>query len=679
MLVKEPPDILITTPESLYLMLTSAARESLRGVETLILDEVHAVAGTKRGAHLALSVERLQRLVEHPIQRIGLSATQRPLEEIGKLRLRRPADRARRRGRRARSSTCRSSFRSRTCASSARRASLSTRCSPTARSPTAARARRRLDLAVDVPGAARPRRGAPLDDRLRQQPAARRAARAAAQRARRARDRARAPRQPCARAARADRGGPESGPDPVPRRHLVARARNRHGRRRPRDPGRVAEVGRARPAAHRPRRARARRGLEGPDLPEVPGRPARVRRRRPARCANGEIEETKIPRNPLDVLAQQIVAICGRRGDRGRRAARPRPRRLSVRRPLARAARERPRHARRAAIRPTSSPSCGRGSSGIARAASIRGARRRAAARRHERGHDSRPRPVRRLPASTAAAASASSTRRWCTRRAPARRSCSAPRPGGSRRSPATACSSRRRPGVPGAVPFWKGEGVGRPYELGEKIGAASRELSALGDDAALDRLRSDFLLDERAAPNLLAFLRDQARRHRRRPVGPHHRRRALPRRDRRLARLHPHAVRRPRARAVGDGDRRTAARVARDRGAVDLVGRRDRDPSSRTPTRRRRPTMLLLDAAEVEDLVVAEVGQTGALRRALPRERRARAPDPAAAARPANAALAAAAEGAVACSRSPASTRSSRSCSRRTASASRTSSTCRR
>ena len=83
-MVKEPPDILITTPESLYLLLTSQARETLRGVETLILDEVHAVAGTKRGAHLALSVERLERLVDRPFQRIGLSATQRPLEEIGR-------------------------------------------------------------------------------------------------------------------------------------------------------------------------------------------------------------------------------------------------------------------------------------------------------------------------------------------------------------------------------------------------------------------------------------------------------------------------------------------------------------------------------------------------------------------------------------------------------------------
>src|SRR5919205_4019594 len=83
-MLRNPPDILITTPESLFLMLTSQARETLRGVETLILDEVHAVAGTKRGAHLALSVERLDRLTERPVQRIGLSATQRPLEEIGR-------------------------------------------------------------------------------------------------------------------------------------------------------------------------------------------------------------------------------------------------------------------------------------------------------------------------------------------------------------------------------------------------------------------------------------------------------------------------------------------------------------------------------------------------------------------------------------------------------------------
>jgi ATP-dependent Lhr-like helicase len=79
---RTPPDVLVTTPESLFLLLTSAARESLRGVRTVILDEVHAVAGTKRGAHLALSLERLDALLDTPAQRIGLSATVRPLDEV---------------------------------------------------------------------------------------------------------------------------------------------------------------------------------------------------------------------------------------------------------------------------------------------------------------------------------------------------------------------------------------------------------------------------------------------------------------------------------------------------------------------------------------------------------------------------------------------------------------------
>ncbi len=86
-IVSHPPDILITTPESLFLMLTSAARETLRHVSTVIVDEVHALAGTKRGAHLALSLERLDELVAEagrtgPIQRIGLSATVRPPERV---------------------------------------------------------------------------------------------------------------------------------------------------------------------------------------------------------------------------------------------------------------------------------------------------------------------------------------------------------------------------------------------------------------------------------------------------------------------------------------------------------------------------------------------------------------------------------------------------------------------
>ncbi len=83
-LLRNPADILITTPESLYLMLTSRARETLRGVQTVIIDEIHALAPTKRGAHLMLSLERLEALTDAPPQRIGLSATQRPLDEIAR-------------------------------------------------------------------------------------------------------------------------------------------------------------------------------------------------------------------------------------------------------------------------------------------------------------------------------------------------------------------------------------------------------------------------------------------------------------------------------------------------------------------------------------------------------------------------------------------------------------------
>ncbi|MDN5803173.1 MAG: DEAD/DEAH box helicase, partial [Microlunatus sp.] len=100
-IVTHPPDILITTPESLFLMLTSAARDTLRHVQTVIVDEVHALAGTKRGAHLALSLERLDTLVDRsraaprrsgrpvhpdrsPTQRIGLSATVRPAERVAR-------------------------------------------------------------------------------------------------------------------------------------------------------------------------------------------------------------------------------------------------------------------------------------------------------------------------------------------------------------------------------------------------------------------------------------------------------------------------------------------------------------------------------------------------------------------------------------------------------------------
>jgi ATP-dependent Lhr-like helicase len=82
--LRTPPDILITTPESLFLLLTSRAREMLRSVQTVVVDEVHALAGNKRGAHLALSLERLDALLERPAQRVGLSATVRPTDEVAR-------------------------------------------------------------------------------------------------------------------------------------------------------------------------------------------------------------------------------------------------------------------------------------------------------------------------------------------------------------------------------------------------------------------------------------------------------------------------------------------------------------------------------------------------------------------------------------------------------------------
>src|SRR5262249_48430337 len=85
-MIRRPPHILITTPESLYILLTSEnGRRILSGAETAIVDEIHALAGDKRGSHLALSLERLDALAEKPLQRIGLSATQKPIDEIARL------------------------------------------------------------------------------------------------------------------------------------------------------------------------------------------------------------------------------------------------------------------------------------------------------------------------------------------------------------------------------------------------------------------------------------------------------------------------------------------------------------------------------------------------------------------------------------------------------------------
>ena len=386
-MLRTPPDILITTPESLYLMLTSRAREMLTGIEAVIVDEVHAVAATKRGAHLALSLERLAALCERDPQRVALSATQRPLEEIARfvggdremrivdagmrkeldLRIEMPADPERGRARRP--------------------ARL-----------RAGRERRRLALALAraLPGAARARADAPLDDRLRQQPPHGRAARAAPQRAGRGADRARPPRLALARGARRGRGGAQGGHAAVHRRDVVARARHRHGRRRPRRPGLLARLGRERPAARRPRRPQRRHAVARAHLPALPRRARRGRRRR-ARHARGRGRAHARAAHP----ARRAVPADRRdglgRGAADRLAARARQARLSLPRAHARAARERARPARRALPvgRVRRAAPAHRLGAHDGRAARTRG---RPAHRDRERRHDPRPRPLRRLP-----------------------------------------------------------------------------------------------------------------------------------------------------------------------------------------------------------------------------------------------------------------------------------------
>ena len=481
---RDPPDILITTPESLYLMLSSGAREILASAEVVIVDEIHAVAQSKRGSHLALTLERLEWLAEksphagredgHGLQRIGLSATQRPLERIAAVPGRSRTGSAGSSTRAARRrSTSRSSSRSRTCPI---RAAAAPRTSPGARptgcrastprltgsTPTSTAPRTRAASGRRSTRSCSPRPRAHLDDHLRQQPPRRRAPRQAPQRAGqraggagatgdgagrprpdprtsrhggRCRDRPRPPRLALARGADQRRGAAEVRAAAMPGRDLLAGAGDRHGGARPGDPGRVAEVGDQGPAADRPRRARARRGLQGPDLPQVQGRPARVRGGRQADARGGDRGDGD-PGQP----ARRAGAAPGldggarRVGGRRRRAPRHRHRARSASSPASSSRTSST--CSTAAIPRTASPSCARGSSGTAPQARSTGAR--------GRGSWSSPTPGRSPTAASSAsicptaAGSASWTRRWSTRHGPGSRSCSAPRPGGSRRSPAT-------------------------------------------------------------------------------------------------------------------------------------------------------------------------------------------------------------------------------------------------
>jgi ATP-dependent helicase Lhr and Lhr-like helicase len=507
-MLRTAPDILITTPESLFLMLTSRAREVLRTIDTVIVDEVHAVAGTKRGAHMALSLERLQRLVgDRPLQRIGLSATQRPLEEIGRfvgggrpvelvdagvakkldLQVVVPVEDMRELG-----STGQS---------------LDLDAAPTVNSIWPSiypallelvrehrstivfvnnrRLAERLALRLNELAAAE---GGSAGKHQEEVARAHHGSLAREQRVIIEED-LKAGRIPCLVATSSLELGIDMGAVDlviqVESPKSVARGLQRIGRA-----GHTLEAvskGRIFP------KFRA-------DLLESAVVVERMRA--------GLIEETQIPRNPLDVLAQQIVGICaeeeievGELHDLVRRAypfadlsrvqlenvldmlagrypsdefAELRPRIIWDRTAGVVRGRE---GARRLAVT-NAGTIPDRGLFGVF----IVNGGGRVGELDEEMVYEARAGQVIMLGASS-----------WRIEEITRDRVLVSP-----------------APGVPGAVPFWKGEGVGRPYELGEAIGKFTREILSLSEARAMDRLTTD--LDRRAATNLLSFLREQER-----------------------------------------------------------------------------------------------------------------------------------------------------------------------
>jgi ATP-dependent Lhr-like helicase len=484
-MLRSPPDILITTPESLFLMLTSQARETLRPVEVVIVDEVHAVAGTKRGAHLALSVERLERLTGGALQRIGLSATQRPLEEIGRF------------------------------VSGGRPVEL----------VDAGRAKE-LDLRVVVPleDMREPGEGGSIwpsiypallelvrehrttivfvNNRRLAERLALRLNDLAEEEIARAHHGSLAREQrieveellkkgtiPCLVATSSLELGIDMGAV-----DLVVQVES------PKSVARgLQRVGRAGHRLDEPSKGRIFPKFRA-DLLESAVVAGRMK--------EGLIEETRVPRNPLDVLAQQIVGICAQEEiavdelhDLVRRAwpFRDLTRQqlenvldmLAGRYPSEEFAELRPRitwdrvggllrgreGARRLAVT-NAGTIPDRGLFGV----HLVDGGGRVGELDEEMVYEARAGQTFLLGAST-----------WRIEEITRDRVLVSP-----------------APGVPGLVPFWKGEGVGRPYELGEAIGRTGRELAALDDEAAVARLTTAHDLDERAAANLLTFLREQ-------------------------------------------------------------------------------------------------------------------------------------------------------------------------
>ncbi len=521
-MLRRPPDILITTPESLFLLLTSQGREILKSVESVILDEVHAVAGTKRGAHLALSLERLERVAAQPFQRIGLSATQRPLAEIGRF-----------------------------VAGTGREITL-----------VDAGQRKELDLEVVIPvedmrelGARNELSQPVVQDGVEMDsgyeansrsiwpsiyPALLELVRAHRSTIVFVNNRRLAERLALRinELATADGEGGEAqtGQREVARAHHGSLAREQRllieeDLKAGRIPCLVAtsslELGIDMGAVdlvvqvESPKsvaRGLQRVGRAGHELGAVSkGRIFPKFRADLLECAvvakamrEGAIEETTIPRNPLDVLAQQVVAICAEEeiavdellalvrnaypfSDLSRAQLENVLDMLAGRYPSDEFAELRPRIVwdrtagvvrGRQGVRRLAVTNAGtipdRGLYGVFQV----GEGGRVGELDEEMVYEAREGQTFMLGAST-----------WRIEEITRDRVLVSP-----------------APGVPGAVPFWKGEGVGRPYELGARIGEATRTLGALSDDNASERLRTEYHLDELAARNLLTFLREQER-----------------------------------------------------------------------------------------------------------------------------------------------------------------------
>ena len=301
-MTRRPPHILVTTPESLYLLVTAQrSREQLRRVRTVIVDEIHAVARDKRGSHLSLTLERLDALGEHRPQRIGLSATQRPIEthRAAAGRDRAGAQHARTGPRPATSST------SGIVAPSTWPSSC-----PTASSQAVMSHEQWGDVLDRIAREVKAHRTT-LD--LREHAPLGRAHRPSPRRAPWPRPGRRASRQPVARPA------PTSGGTPPRRRsqgaggHRLARAGHRHRARRAGLSDRLATQPRHVPPARGTFGTRAGSHAEGPPLSDHAATSWWRAPRSCAACAPGSSTRSSRPVAPLDILAQQIVAACARR------------------------------------------------------------------------------------------------------------------------------------------------------------------------------------------------------------------------------------------------------------------------------------------------------------------------------------------------------------------------------